>query len=101
MKCPYCGHEMGDLPVEAIRASMQGQRMLEIFDIIHGAGQNGVSLTSIVREVYKSTGSDPFNNAKVTIIRLKERVQKYGWTIESGSAKDSATERVYRLKRYP
>ena len=100
MRCPYCGHEMGKLPVEAIRASMRGQRMLEIFDLIVGSGDEGISLVEIVKKVYdKTDSSDPFNNAKVTLHRLKERVRHHGWTIESGSAQDSAIQQVYRIRR--
>lgn len=99
MKCPYCGHEMGELPVDAIRASMRGPKMLQIFDRILEAGDRGVSLGTLVKELYTSTGTDNYNAVKVTMIRLKERVAKYGWIIESGTAQDSAIERVYRIRR--
>lgn len=99
MKCPYCGHEMGELPVEAIRASMRGPRMLEIFDKILEAGDRGISIGTLVREIYQGTGADNYNSIKVTMIRLKERVAKHGWIIESGTAQDSVTEQVYRLRK--
>src|SRR5689334_8324532 len=100
MKCPYCGHEMGELPVEAIRASMQGPRMLEIFDLIVAAGDAGISLSKIVDHVYKNNKfTDSFNSAKVTMIRLKERIKQYGWIIESSTSVTSVTEQVYRIKR--
>lgn len=99
MKCPYCGHDMGELPVSALRASMSGQRMLQIFDLIVNSGDHGISGEKLVEEIYPDKTNDRFNTLKVTMIRLKERVSKYGWIIESGTAKDSATERVYRIRR--
>src|SRR5690242_19659590 len=104
MRCPYCGQEMGELPVEAIRASMRGPRMLEIFDAIRESGDHGIALNDLVEKVYgvddrRSVNLQNHNSLKVTMIRLKERVAKHGWVIESGTATDSATERVYRIKR--
>jgi hypothetical protein len=91
---------MGDLPVEAIRASLRGQRTLQIFDSVKEAGHEGVSISELIEKVYgQYKPADPYNTIKVTMIRVKERLQQYGWTIESGSSSTSASERVYRLKR--
>lgn len=102
MRCPYCNQEMGHLPVSVVRASMRGPRMLAIFDEILKSGDDGVSLKKLTHMIYG--GPNPpdhgfdYNTVKVTMVRLKERLQQHGWTVESGVAKDSATERVYRLK---
>lgn len=99
MKCPYCQTEMGELPIQAVRASMTGHRMLQIFDKIVESGDRGISVSSLVAVLYGDSDTDAFNTLKVTMIRLKERVRKFGWVVESGTAIDSTTERVYRLKR--
>lgn len=76
--------------------------MLALFDKILESGDDGVSIYSLVHMVYG--GPNPpdhrfdYNTVKVTMVRLKERLQQFGWTVESGVAKNSATERVYRLK---
>jgi hypothetical protein len=93
---------MGRLPISAIRASMRGPRMLSLFDEIIKSGENGISLRQLVHLAYG--GPNPpshrydYNTVKVTMVRLKERVLKYGWTIESGVSQHNTTERVYRFK---
>jgi hypothetical protein len=99
MKCPYCLSEVGNLPIGAVRASMRGHRMLQIFDLIVESGDRGVSLINIVTKLYPDRKTDAFNTVKVTMIRLKERMRRFGWDIESGVAIDSSVERVYRIKR--
>lgn len=75
--------------------------MLEIFDAIVVAGEQGISINNLVSKVYGDSlaRTDVYNTIKVTMVRLKQRVSQFGWLIESGVAKDSSTERVYRFKR--
>lgn len=100
MKCPYCQTEIGQLPIGAVRAAMRGNKMLEIFDALVEAGDDGISISNLVEKVYGTASkTDSYNTLKVTMIRVKERVKRFGWLIESGVARDSATERVYRFKK--
>lgn len=99
MKCPYCNSEVGNLPVEAVRAAMKGYRMLQIFDAVVGAGDRGISITNIVSLLYGDSKTDAYNTVKVTMVRLKDRMRRFGWDIDSGVAIDSSVERVYRIKR--
>lgn len=102
MKCPYCGSDMGRLPTSVVRASMRGPRMLSIFDEIVKGGRDGVSLSALVSQVYGGPNAPnhryDYNTIKVTMVRLRERLEQHGWTIESGVSQHNATERVYRLK---
>jgi hypothetical protein len=76
--------------------------MLALFDEIIKSGENGISLSALVHQAYG--GPNPpnhrydYNTVKVTMVRLKERVLRYGWMIESGVSQHNTTERVYRFK---
>lgn len=100
MECPYCGREMGTLPVHVIRATMTGYSMLGIFDAISQAGDRGISLSRLAETLYPDRKHiNAYNAIKVTMLRLRERLRRYGWTVESGTSQQNSTERVYRFKR--
>ena len=100
MECPYCGREMGTLPVHVIRATMSGYSMLGIFDAISNAGDRGIGLTDLARTLYPDRSYvRSYNAIKVTMIRLRARLREYGWTVENSPSQQNSTERVYRFKR--
>ena len=101
MKCPCCKNEIGDLPVEAIRYTMKGKTMIAIFDEIYKRKEAGVGLKSLTALVYPSRDYyEAYNVLKVTITRLKTRLNRLGWTIESSVSGTNTIERVYRFKRF-
>lgn len=100
MKCPYCHKEMKDLPLEAIRASFKGHRMIQVFDLLVWRRDEGMSISDLVEEIWGShkTKTDAYNITKVIVARLKDKMKPFGWTIDSGVAIDNSTERVYRFR---
>lgn len=101
MKCPCCGGEVDEVPIDAlndIQMSAVGRTILRQLQAVY---PSGVSKTKLIFEIYGMRDNQPDTAPNVVTIavgRLRKHIEPHGWTIPANQG-GKEVGAVYRLER--
>lgn len=88
MKCPCCGGEIADVPVEALKEIDLRAYNAAILRLLVAAYPRALTIETLIEGVY--AGNEPehaVSSLRVLLKRLRAVLEPYGWTITGGRGK--------------